>query len=194
MPFPSPPWQMRAQMFLSLFALRRAATPDRPPGLYGAAFVTYQPGSVLTYRELLVARLMQDGRTPRVRITDIWVDSEQSQAAGRSLWALPKELAELSVHDQRGPVSHTTCAGTSIASASFTAAPALAVVRTPFAASTCQEREDGSVTVARFTGSARSLPCRAKWDFDADGPLGWLHGRRPFASFRMTDVRLTFGA
>ena len=194
MPFPSPPWQMRAQMFLSLFAVRATSRPDRPPGLYGAAFVHYQPGSVLTYRELLVARLMQDGRTPRVRITDIWVDSEQSRDGGRSLWAIPKQLAELSVDDQRGSVSRTTCTGTSIASASFAATPALAVVRTPFAATTSQEREDGSEVVTRFSGSARSLPCRGSWAFDADGPLGWLHGRRPFVSFRMTDVRLTFGS
>jgi acetoacetate decarboxylase len=42
-------------------------------------------------------------------------------------------------------------------------------------------------------GTARTLPCRGSWDFDAQGPLGFLHGRRPFTSFRLTDVDLTFG-
>src|SRR5690242_19335923 len=88
MPFPSPPWQLRAEMWLSVFAVRGS-------GLYGAALADYRPGGVLAYHELLVARLVRDGRHPRVRITDIWVDSEESRDGGRSLWAIPKELADL---------------------------------------------------------------------------------------------------
>lgn len=71
MPFPSPPWLMRAEAWLSLFAVRESGGDDRPSGLYGACFVDYGEGSVLTYHELLVARLVREGRSPQVRITDI---------------------------------------------------------------------------------------------------------------------------
>src|SRR5262245_10365962 len=54
-PFPSPPWQMHAQAWLTLYVLRDTGRADRPPGLYAAAFVDYQPDSPLTYHELLVA-------------------------------------------------------------------------------------------------------------------------------------------
>ena len=57
MPFPSPPWQLTAQMWLSVFAVRDTGRPDRPAGVYGAAFVDYEEDGVLAYHELLVARL-----------------------------------------------------------------------------------------------------------------------------------------
>jgi len=94
MPFPSPPWSLTAQMWLSVFAVRDSGRPDRPAGVYGAAFVDYQEDGVLAYHELLVARL-HDAARRRVRITDIWVDSVVSRDGGRALWAIPKQLADL---------------------------------------------------------------------------------------------------
>ena len=67
-------------------------------GVYGAAFVSYEEGSPLTYSELLVARPVstdKDGR--RVSITDIWVDSPASVAGGRELWAIPKGLCDFTL-------------------------------------------------------------------------------------------------
>ena len=46
---------------------------------------------------------------------------------------------------------------------------------------------------ATLHGSARSLPCRGRWEFAPDGPLGWLAGRRSLASFRMSDFQMSFG-
>ena len=189
---------MLAQMWLSVFVLRSSPRPDRPAGVYGAAYVDYQDGSPLTYHELLVARPVRAGGRPGVRITDIWVDSAESRAGGRALWAIPKELADLPLQDQQaGPLSRTTFSGYAhgqrIATGRFTAAPGAALLRTPFSSVTSQQREDGSVVVTPMRGSARSLPCLGSWDFDAQGPLGFLHGRRPVASFRLTDLRLTFG-
>ena len=46
-------------MWLSLFAVRSSGTTDRPPGVYGAAFVDYHASGVMAYRELLVARLVR---------------------------------------------------------------------------------------------------------------------------------------
>jgi hypothetical protein len=100
------------------------------------------------------------------------------------------------VDDRRsGVVARTSCRGsadgTSIASATF--AGPRGVVRAPFASTTSQVRDDGSVVLANLSGSAKSLPCLGSWDFDRHGTLGWLHGKKPVMSVRMTDLRLKFG-
>lgn len=196
MPFPSPPWQLRGQLWLSSFAVRRG-TSERPAGLYGAAFVDYQEGGVLSYQELLVARLVRDGVAPRAHITDIWVNSQVSRDGGRSLWAIPKELADLHVQDRRfGPVARTSwssnVAGEPIAAASFMGTPGLPL-RTPFSFTTSQRRADGSPVMATVSGSAKTLPCLGSWRFGTDGPLAWLRGHRTLMSLRMTDFTMTFG-
>ncbi len=195
-PFPSPPWSLQGQLWLSLFPVR-TGTPARPAGLYGAAFVDYTEGGVLSYRELLVARLVRDGAVPRVQITDIWVDSEASREGGRSLWAIPKELAELHVARQDvGPAVKVRCdgnlEGTPVAAARFTGAR-LPSVRIPFRFTVCQEREDGTPVRSTVSGTSRNLPVVGRWDFGAHGPLAWLHGRTPVASFVVGDFRMSFG-
>lgn len=189
---------MHAQMWLSVFRVPDSGQADRPPGVYGAAFVSYEQGSPLLCRELLVARLV-DPRRRVVTITDIWVDSRASRDGGRSLWAIPKELAGFDVDERHlGPTSHTDLAaraqGRALATAEFAALPGASLVRTPYSAWTSQRR-DGSRHEVRTSlhGSARGLPALATWEFATDGPLGWLAGRRPLVSFRLRDVRLTFG-
>ena len=184
-------------MWLSVFAVRESSRPDRPPGVYGAAFADYQEGGVLAYHELLVARL-HDAAHRRVRVTDIWVDSVASRDGGRSLWAIPKELADLPLDSSGyGPATRTAfgavAEGRHVASASFVSVPGAALVRGPLAMATSQERPDGTEVVTPFGGSARPALCRASWRFDPDGPLAFLHGRRPVVSLLLRDVRLTFG-
>ena len=48
------------------------------------------------------------------------------------------------------------------------------------------------VPTAALTGSAKALPCRGRWEFAADGPLGWLAGARQLASFRQAGFRMSF--
>jgi hypothetical protein len=196
-PFPSPPWNLQGDMVLSLFPLRSSGTTYRPPGLYGAAFVDYREGSVLTYRELLVARLVRVGAAPRVTVTDIWVDSQRSRDGGRSLWAIPKELADLHLRERAtGPAVHTSwdagIAGSALATARASGLRA-PVPRAPFRFSTSQQREDGTTVVAGVAGSGRVVPCYVRWGFGPDGPLAWLHGRQPVVSLRVSDFRITFG-
>ena len=196
-PFPSPPWQLSAQMWLSVFRVGESGRADRPPGVYGAAFVSYEEPGPLTYRELVVARML-DARRRRLRITDVWVDSATSRDGGRVLWAIPKDLAELELEETRvGPTSHTAFAarvdGVEVAAGQFAGAPGAALLRTPFGATASQLRDSGAEVVTSIRGSARTLPALGSWDFAASGPLGFLHGRRPVVSFRMSDVRLTFG-
>src|SRR3954454_8778329 len=94
--YPAAPWTMVGQLWLSIFKLGADVDELRTAGVYGAAFVSYEPGSPLTYSELLVARLVpvEGQRGRRVSITDIWVDSPASVAGGRELWAIPKGLCD----------------------------------------------------------------------------------------------------
>ena len=195
--YPPAPWHMVGQLWLSLFRVR--GVPDRPDGLYGAAFVSYEPGSPLTYSELLVARPVRTGHGRRVSISDIWVDSPASMAGGRDLWAIPKELCDFTLDaSHTGPLARTEWSASverrPIARARFTDV-SRAGVRLPFRGGTWQPplETGGEEGLATLTGSSKTLPCRGSWEFDAAGPLGWLAGARPLASFRMAGFRLSFG-
>ena len=192
MPYPPAPWQLHGQLWVSLFRVRESDHPGHRGGLYGAAFVSYEPPGQLTYSELLVAT--PTGR--RATITDIWVDSPDSRDGGRALWAIPKDLAGFARDDAGSRVRRTTWRaevdGRPAATAQF-ADVSHRAPRTPFRASTHQVREDGSTVLAPIRGSARTLPCRASWSFDDAGPLAWLDGKRPLASFRLRDFSMTFG-
>jgi acetoacetate decarboxylase len=192
---------MVGSLWLTLFRLREPVDELRPAGVYGAAFVSYQEGSPLTYSELLVARPVTtdaDGR--RVTITDIWVDSPASVAGGRELWAIPKELCDFTLDAAHtGPLSTTewsaTAGRTPICSARFRDV-SRAAVRLPFKGGTWQPGlpdTGGAERTATLQGSAKTLPARARWEVNPDGPLGWLDGARQLASFRQAAFRMSFG-
>ena len=198
--FPPAPWTMHGQLWLSLFRLREDVDDLRPAGVYGAAFVSYEPGSVLTYSELLVARPVKvDGSGRRVSITDIWVDSPESMEGGRALWAIPKGLCDFTLDTSHtGPLSRTDWSASTgrqpIAEASFSDVSRVAL-RAPFKGGTWQPPlvpGSGPLT-ATMQGSAKTLPCRGRWTFDRSGPLGWLADARRLGSFRMSGFRMTFG-
>jgi hypothetical protein len=201
MTYPAAPWKMHGQLWLSLFRVREGENPDREPGLYGAALVSYEQPSPLTYSELLVARPVKEAGGRHVNITDIWVDSVDSRDGGRALWAIPKGLCDFRRTSTGNRVQHTswstTLDGAPLASARFADVSAL-TPRTPFKGSTWQQRQatdsgpDREV-VAELRGSSRAFPCRGQWEFDDKGPLAWLAGKRPLASLRMTDFQMSFG-
>lgn len=199
-PCPPAPWAMVGQLHLSLFRVPEPVDDLRPAGVYGAAFVSYEEGSPLTYNELLVARAVNAGEHGRrVTITDIWVDSPASVAGGRELWAIPKDLCDFSREvSHTGPLSRTTWSAARerrpIASASFTDV-SRGAPRTPFRGGTWQPplQAGDPERTAELRGSAKSLPCRGRWDFASEGPLGWLAGCRQLASFRMAGFRMSFG-
>ncbi|MCW2857552.1 MAG: hypothetical protein JWR52_3167 [Marmoricola sp.] len=191
--YPEAPWNMTGQLWLSLFKVRAGDHPDREPGVYGVALVKYEEPSPLTYGELLVARPLNKA----VNITDIWVDSIQSVHGGRDLWAIPKDLCDFTHQiSTSGPVTKASWTaaldGVPIVSARF-ADVSRAMVRLPFKGNTWQRRADGEEVTAALVGSSRAAPCRAHWDFNPDGALGWLAGKRSIASFRQADFRMSFG-
>jgi acetoacetate decarboxylase len=192
---------MVGSLWLTVFKVAEPVDDLRPAGVYGAAFVSYQEGSPLTYSEFLVARLVdtdQGGR--RVSITDIWVDSPASVAGGRELWAIPKGLADFTLEaEHRGPYSATdwslTQGRTPIASATFKDV-SRAAIRLPFKGGTWQPGIDdtgGQERTATLQGSSKALPARGHWDINPDGPVGWLADARQLASFRQAAFRMSFG-
>ncbi len=191
--YPEAPWTMTGQLWLSLFKVREGDHPDREPGVYGVALVNYEEPSPLTYGEILVARPYNKA----VNITDIWVDSIQSVHGGRDLWAIPKDLCDFTLDvSTKGPMTKArwtaSLDGVPIAAARFTDV-SRAMVRLPFKGNTWQQRENGEEVTAALVGSSKAAPCRAHWDFNPDGALGWLAGKRSIASFRQADFTMSFG-
>ena len=203
--YPDAPWQMVGSLWLTVFRLGHdARSPGgelRPRGVYGAAFVSYTEGSPLTYSELLVARALpsKEGKGRKVSITDIWVDSPASVAGGRELWAIPKGLCDFALDTRhRGPLGTTEWSASlerhPVAAATFRDV-SRAAPRLPFKGTTWQPElpEGGGDKGAVLQGSSKTLPARARWEFDGDGPLAFMREARQVASFRMASFRMSFG-
>jgi hypothetical protein len=202
MTYPPQPWHLRGQLYLSIWAVPRSALPTLPVepdarplllagrALVGAAFVRYEPGGVLQYRELLAAVLVRQRRPrrPRVSIMDIWVDSVASRDGGRELWGIPKDLADLVV--DAGP-HRAAVDGAEIAAARFTRGARLPG-RWPVPMAVSQ-RLAGAVVTTKVRGTAALRLGRAAWTAAAGGPLRYLSGRRPLLTMTIADFRLRFG-
>lgn len=193
MAFPSPPWRLQGQAWLSLF---RASEPGGDRATYLAGFAQYDDFGTLGFSQLLVARLAP-GRIPRLTVLAGWTDSPAAAEGALALWGVPHDPGSLT-HDQGGlglvdRAGWTVRSGeVELAQASFADTSGLAP-RVPFRAVTVQEHEDGTSAECGVSGRARSLPCLAHWEFADDGPLGWLAGQQPFVSLRARDVHLTLG-
>ena len=203
MTYPPAPWHMHGQLWLSLFRVREGDHPEREPGVYGAALVSYERPSPLTYSELLVARPVKAAGGRRVNITDIWVDSADSRDGGRDLWAIPKGLCDFErTVDRRPGAAHV------VEHHAGRRAGRLRPVHRRLAldaAHAVQGRRPGSsVRPTSPAPTARSWPtlkgsaegaarAAAPGTSTTQGPLAWLAGKRPLASFRMSDFQMSFG-
>jgi hypothetical protein len=190
MRYPPEPWHLQGSLVISVFRVPQKLVPSDhlPTGarmitlagnaFVAVAFVSYEPGSVLTYEELLVATPVLDQGRVAVSVPQIWVDSEASRQGGRELWAIPKLLARFGD-------------GSSIAAVAATGGVPLPG-RWTLAGPTAQRLEGRDVR-ARAVMSGRFRLVRAAWMFPASGPLGYLTGRTPLVSLATRDMRLTFG-
>jgi hypothetical protein len=197
--YPPEPWELRGQMHLTAWRVPSALLPRLGAGLQPVrvggtalvvtAWVIYEPGGVLSYRELLVAVLAHRRGRPLVTITDIWVDSVASLHGGRELWSIPKQWASFRVDG-------TTCAavdadGELIASAAVRPIGALPG-RWRGGYPVAQRRADELMLIpVRCTSGVRLI--RISWEFAPDGPLGWLVAARPAISTSLRDFMLRFG-
>lgn len=219
--YPPEPWDLRGQMYLSVFAVPRSCLPPLPGpvcavaaplcvggrALVGAAWVRYEPPGVLQYRELLAAVLVREGWRSRVCISHIWVDSVPSRDGGRALWGIPKDLAEITLPESAegtvgasasaDPVSpYGTTGGRARPPVLATATLARGVRlpgRWPTPLSVIQALGSG-VRRTGVRGRTALHLGRARWDVPPDGPLRHLAGRRPLWTVTLADFRMTFGA
>lgn len=100
--YPPPPWHMLGQCWAGLF--RADQPPALPAGLRPVlprhvvlGLVRYREGT-LRYDELFTTSLARRGLRTGLFVHDIWVDSAASQAGGRAIWGLPKQLATFIWH------------------------------------------------------------------------------------------------
>jgi len=104
---PAPPWSLRgtaiAAWRLVPTSVARALVPARlrivpvlPRHTIAVlCMVRYEEGSALRYHELIAApALVHAAGRIGAWVSHIYVDSPASMAAGRSIWGLPKQLAE----------------------------------------------------------------------------------------------------
>lgn len=210
MNYPPEPWYLGGSLLVSLFRVPTADLPaefaagPKPLRLgrstiVGTAFARYLPGGVLSYDELLVSTPTLEGGRARVTIPQIWVDSPESLAGGSALWGIPKKLgdfdrvetadaASVSMTTGDGPVASLR------AKPRRTLVPGMRQVALPILQSGVAAGGSGRDRILshnRVIGRIRALS--ADWTFDPGGPLGYLAGHRPFASFALGDASIIFG-
>lgn len=195
--YPAEPWDLHGHSYVGMWLLPRDRTPaphspaTKTVTIFGraivcAAFFVYEEPSPLTYNEIMTTVLVREGWRLRVSITHIWVDSKASRDGGRALWAIPKDLADFDV------VPHTSYAAQGIGS--------LAVKRVrrlpwalPLAFRIAQDRAE-TLVVSPVRGRIRFGRAVGRWSFAADGPIGFLTGRKPLMTLAAKPFHLIFGS
>ena len=204
MTYPPEPWYLGGGLLVSVFRVPTVDLPSefaagpkpRTVGRHtvvGAAFARYRPGGVLSYDELLVATPTLAGGRLSVTIPQIWVDSPESLEGGRALWGIPKELGAFRRREtaDAAAVSMSTDSGPVASLRARLGRPLLPGMRQlPLP---ILQRDDARTILShkRVIGRVRSL--RTRWAFDPHGPLGYLAGHRPIASFALDDASIVFG-
>lgn len=195
---PAVPWRLRGNAWLSAWAVPHDELPAVDPGLRPlrlggrglvlAAWVDYDERGQLAYSELLLAVAVRDGAGIAVTIPAIWVDSAVSMHGARTLWRIPKELADFDFGfgSARLSAAATGAAGL-LATATFRhrRGPAL---RLP---ARLRVRQHDTRCPVRLTGRAHLAS--ARWQPQPGSPLAFLAGRAPLASARIADFRMRFG-
>ena len=199
MTYPPEPWDLRGQLHGTAFLVPLEDVPAAIPagcrpvrlgrsGVVGAVWVSYEPGGVLDYRELMATLLVRRGARPLPTITHIWVDSVASRNGGRALWGIPKGLAEFDfgtgtfgAHLDGRPIARGT------------SQPVLRLPgRWPVRFAVAQTL-DGATKVSPVRSRSSVALARATFEPHADGPLGFLAGHRRLGSFVLGDFRMSFG-
>jgi hypothetical protein len=204
--YPPEPWYLGGALNVSLFLVPRGALPagfELPNGrrplrlgsrvLVGLAAVRYLPGGALDYDELLVSVPSLGRGGLRVTIPQIWVDSPASVRGGRELWGIPKQLAEFEqTDDGRRTTMTMTVHGAPVAALrarrGLPLLPGMRQLVLPIL-----QTLDGRTTLSHNRIVGRMSGLRASWRFAADGPLCYLHGRRPLLNIALHDAAIIFG-
>lgn len=199
--YPEEPWYLGGSLDVSVFLVPEHELPAfaMPRGrrplmigrrvVVGVASVRYVHGGVLAYDELLVAIPTLGAGGVAVTIPQIWVNSDASRRGGRELWGIPKELADFV---RSGSVTTMRVDGKDAVSVRVRRGsplvPGMRQIPLPV------EQVLGGVrtrSVNRVISKVSGL--RTSWRFAADGPLGYLRGRRPIMNIALHDGSVVFG-
>lgn len=178
--------------------------PDLRPVAVGGragiatAFARYDPGGDLAYHELLVAARATGPDGGCTHVPRIWIDSPASLAGARATWRVPKELARFELDEAGGSLAARAAGpdGAPIAALDFRSTVPLPG-RWPLGTRVGQgplAPGEPDLTLTPVSSRIGIGLGRATWTFAPGGPLGFLVGWRPVASFRLRDVTLAFGA
>jgi hypothetical protein len=199
--YPPEPWELRGQLHTSVLLVPRHVVPlgEVPSGWHpvrlgrfavvGTAWVSYEPGGVLSYRELMATVLVRRGLRLAPTIVRIWVDSEASRDGGRALWGIPKELADF---DFRGP-DFAAPDGSGAIAAGTVRPLAWLPGRWPLRFRVTQTLA-GAAKVTPVRARSRLGLARGTFVADRSGPLAFLAGRRPLLTLSVGDFRMRFGS
>ncbi len=107
MAYPSPPWVLHGQVWLSLFY---ASPSETSRNVYAVAFADHEADSTVEYRDLLVGRVTRtDDGVRRVRLRQVWADQEGAAEGLRALGGWPVETGVLDhLPGGLGPVDRTS--------------------------------------------------------------------------------------
>ncbi|MDT0310069.1 acetoacetate decarboxylase family protein [Streptomyces sp. DSM 44917] len=210
-PYPPSPWHLAGDMYVSAWLVPVADLPRwrlapgvRPWVLGGRCtlltfWVDYSEGSVLEYRELLVALTVRHGRGLAAAAVAVWVDDERSLAGGRALWGIPKELGTFRfAHggleaSEAGSFEGTLTPGggrpVNVRYRDRFSLPGALPLRWRLV-----QRREGEPCVAPYRLSGRATVGHATLTAPTTGPLSFLHGRKPLASLALRDFTFRFGA
>ena len=204
--YPDAPWHLTSNACISAWRVPTVDIPAPPTGLAYATlgnkalvltlWATYQPGGTLAYHELAVAAMIRRHGmlAPAGTVTHIWVDDERSAEGGRRLWSIPKQLGDFVIEprtDSKGFAGLLSAEGQPVASVSFE--PNWSLPGHPSVSGFVIQSSDGGLLRTRCRGRGRLTSGRARWDFPATGPLGFLHGRSPLFSLHVRDLHASFG-
>jgi len=206
--YPPAPWALTGQMYSSIWWVPAAGctvpldpelVPIQAAGRVCVAtvFVHYQPGSVLTYHEVLGGVLVRHTRTGRTGMTVpfIWVDSASSKQGGRELWGVPKEMARFTF-DHNAPGGGFSGeawdeSGRPLLSARFTGELGLPGSVRPKLALPSLQPLRGELHEAQASIECAPRVMRARYTIPPESPLAALGiaGRRPLLSTWLKDFR-----
>jgi hypothetical protein len=198
--FPPEPWNLAGQAYLSAWRVPVAELPALPCGvkpvtaggqaLVVTAWIDYQEQGQLAYHEMLSTVAVR-GKRATSSITEIWVDSEVSQAGGRALWGIPKDLATLDFRVGRTFTASASTADDWIATAAFARRAGIPLaLRAGF---DIAQTLDGSLKHSPVRAKAQPRLASASWNINPGGPLGYLDGRTPIVSMSLDGFTLRFG-
>ena len=158
--YPQPPWHTHGRAWVQPY-LVDAGDVTLPPGFRAVtslgkavgflALVEYTPPSPLVYAELAwLPFLVSAGGQRGLYIAKMYVDSADSLAGGREIWAIPKQLARFDIRNDAATVD--TEDGAHLELSLKKRGPGLTLKA---GASTLQPK-DGGILQFRGTGTAKT--------------------------------------